>query len=874
MARPCCPRRIGVRSAIKAVAAVSFVLNSRRGARSLLLALLAAVWLASVQAAPAAAPSRITQAVDDNQRTEIRGHVHRSLAESRDLGSADPASRLDRLILVLRSSPDQQAALERFLERVQTRHTAEYHQWLKPAEFASRFGVSASDRAVVKSWLLAHGLHVDDEPAGGRLIVFSGTVGQVGGAFGVRMHHYEWRGQRHLANANNPSVPTALAGVVGGLASLHDFRHQPQLVRRQSAPQWTTGGTNYIAPSDFAVIYDLAATRSAGLTGTGRSIAILGRSDVVTADMAAFQSDFGLPANAPQIIHNGAAPGRVSKDETESDLDLEWSAGVAPGATIKFVTSASTQTSDGIDLSAAYAVSNNVADIISLSYGSCENAGDISAGNPPYYQQLWQQAAAQGISVFVASGDSGAAGCDASGSTRAVGGLGVNKLCSSPYSTCVGGTEFAADAGTAQSTFWAPGNSALPTSQASALSYIGESAWNQSGTVVTNGDLYASGGGASLYFAKPAWQVATGVPADGRRDVPDVSLTAASNHDAYLILSSDGQTGSTLEAIGGTSASTPALAGIAALVAQSQGQRLGNINPVLYNLSNLQAAGGAQVFHRITSGNNSVPGQTGFAASTSNAAYSLVSGLGSLDGAQLIAHWNDVSSSSPTPSLVVLRPGVSTVGLTLSVSSTTAWTVSGAPSWLTVTPASGVGPATLNFTATANTGTAARSATITVAGQVLTITQAAGSGTTAKALASSSNLSLGSSPTGTAAPTQRVQIGNVGNAALTLASVAVAGSQAGDFGIAGSCVSGLSMPAGGSCYVDVLFTPGAAGSRSASLQVTSNDAASPLVVALSGTGTSGGGGSTAAVPLPAWAQGLLAFGLLFVLTRGLARSRS
>jgi len=855
----------------KATAAVSFVSNSRRVAQSLFLALLAILSLASARAAPAGAPARVTQAVDDNQRTEIRGHVHRSLAESRDLGSADPASRLDRLILVLRPSADQQAALDRFLERVQTRHAAEYHHWLKPAEFASRFGVSTSDRAAVKGWLRAHGLHVDDEPAGGRLIVFSGTVNQVSGAFGVRMHNYEWRGQRHLANANNPTVPTALAGVVGGLASLHDFRHQPQFVRRQAAPQWNTGGANYIAPSDFATIYDLATTYSAGVTGTGRSIAILGRSDVVTGDMAAFQSDFGLPANAPQIIHNGTAPGRVSKDETESDLDLEWSAGVAPGATIKFVTSANTQTSDGIDLSAAYAVSNNVADIISLSYGSCEISTDISAGNPPYYQQLWQQAAAQGISVFVSSGDSGAAGCDASGSTKAVGGAAVNKLCSSPYTTCVGGTEFAADAGTAQSTFWSSGNSALPTSQASALSYIGESAWNQSGTVVANGDLYASGGGASIYFAKPAWQYAAGVPADGWRDVPDVSLTAASNHDAYLILSSDGQTGSTLEAIGGTSASTPALAGIVALVAQSQGQRLGNINPALYNLSNLQAAGGAPVFHRITSGNNSVPGQAGFSASTGNAAYSLVSGLGSIDGAQLIAHWNDVPSSSPAPSFVVLRPAVSTVGLTLSVSSTTAWTVSGAPSWLTVTPASGIGPATLNFTATANTGTTPRSATITVAGHVLTITQAAGSGTTAKVLASSSSLAFGSSVAGTTASTQRVQIGNIGNAALTLGTVTVSGSQAGDFSTAGSCVNGLSMPAGASCYIDVLFTPGATGSRAATLQVTSNDAGSPLAVSLSGTGTSGG--SAAAVPLPTWAQGLLAFGLLFVLRRGLAQRR-
>ena len=854
---------------------VSFVSNAPRGLRPLITGLIAAFFVVAAHAAPGATPRRITQPIDDSRRAEI-GHVHRSLSESRDLGSVDASTRLDRLILMLRSSPAQEAALERFLTSVQTPGDAEYHHWLTQAEFGSRYGVQSTDRDAIKAWLQTHGLHVDDEPAGGRLIVFSGTVGQVSAAFGIRMHNYDWRGQRHLANANKPTVPAALSGVIGGLASLHDFRHQPLLIRSQVAPQWNTGGSNYIAPSDFAVIYDLSASNAGGLTGAGRSIAVLGRSDVVAGDLSTFQSEFGLAVNAPQIIHNGKAPGRVSGDETESDLDLEWSAAVAPGATTKFVTSASTRTSDGIDLSAAYAVSNNVADIISLSYGSCESSADVTAATSSYYHQLWQQAAAQGISVFVASGDSGAAGCDASGSTTAVNGPAVNKLCSSPYSTCVGGTEFTADAGAAQSTFWAVGNSALPTAQASALSYIGEAAWNESGTVVANGNLYASGGGASLYFAKPSWQYATGVPADGRRDVPDVALTAASNHGAYLIVSSDGHAGSALEAIGGTSASTPAFAGMVALIAQSQGQRLGNVNPALYNLSSLQATGGAQVFHRITSGNNSVPGQTGFAASPGNAAYSLVSGLGSVDGAQLIAHWNDgvSTTSGATPSFVVLPASASVGAITLSVASRTAWTavVSGSSSWLTVTPSSGVGPSALTYTATANGGASSRTALITVAGQVVTLTQASGTGTAPKVLASTSSLSFGSSAAGVSAPTQRLQIGNIGSLALVLGSVVASGSQPSDFGIAGDCTDGLVMPPGGTCYIDLMFTPGSAGSRTATLNVTSNDAASPLVVSLSGTGTDTISATTLAVPFPVWAQGLMALGLLIVGWRARARA--
>ena len=196
-------------------------------------------------------------------------------------------------------------------------------------------------------------------------------------------------------------------------------------------------------------------------------------------------------------------------------------------------------------------------------------------------------------------------------------------MCSSPYSTCVGGSEFSADVSNPGS-YWSTGNAS--GTRASALSYIPEAVWNQSGSVSGGVDLWASGGGASIYFAKPAWQLAAGVPSDGRRDVPDVALSASSVHDGYVLFSSDGHPAGTVLIIGGTSAAAPSMAGIAVLVAQSQNGRVGNFNPVLYGLSGMQANGGAPVFNLITSGNNSVPGQTGFSASSSDPTYNQATG--------------------------------------------------------------------------------------------------------------------------------------------------------------------------------------------------------------------------------------------------------
>lgn len=600
---------------------------------------------------------RLVNAIDDSQRVILTGNRHPKATPDHDIGAVQDDERFTQLILSLKSDRDQQAALEKYLgsERRDGR--------LTPAEFGRHFGVAQADLDRIRQWLTAHGFAIDQIAAGRRAIIFSGTAAQIRSAFHTSIHRYSIDGKIHQANDSEPEIPAALADLVGGVVGLNDFRRQPLHDAAQAEPNYTSGGTHYLSAGDYGTIYHIAPLYAAGITGQGRSIAILGRTDVDLGDIQQFRSAMNLPANTPQVIVNGTDPGYQTGDEQESDLDLEWAGAVAPGATIKFVTSANSATADGIDLSAQYAVNNNVADIISLSYGSCEKSmGKSGVG---FYDNLWQQAAAQGMTVLVSSGDSGAAGCDAATASTATHGQGVNGLCSSSYSTCVGGARF--DDTANPSLYWSSSNGSGMTS---ALSYIPELVWNESGSNGGSG-LWATGGGASIYISKPAWQTTPGVPADGKRDVPDVALNAAA-HDGYLGYSSDNSTRTrTLYVFSGTSASAPAFAGLIALVNQKTGYRQGNANPALYGLANLQANNGVPaVFHQITSGNNSVPGVTGFSASTAAPAYNQATGLGSVDANTMVSHWTDLLPASGTSVASGANPIVAGAGVTFTAAVT------------------------------------------------------------------------------------------------------------------------------------------------------------------------------------------------------------
>src|SRR5271166_759732 len=649
---------------------------------------------------------RVTGVVDDRAIVARPGNVHPLARAEFDTGLAPSETRMDRMILLLKPDAVQEAALEALPAAQQDPQSPEYRRWLTPEEYGARFGVADSDLNTLVAWLTAHGFQVEPAPASRRQIVFSGTAGQVQVAFHTEVHLYNVNGARHSANAQDPGIPQAFGEVVAGVVSLNDFESQPMhrglAPIGSSKPEFTSGSSHYLAPADFATIYDSASLYTQSIDGTGQSVAVAGRSNLNLSDVQSFRSQFGLPANNPTVIVNGTNPGVLSSSEqTEATLDVEWSGASAPKASVQLVVSASTNTSDGIALSSQYIVNNNLAPVMTLSFGNCEAA--IGAAGNQLWNSLWQQAAAQGMTVLVAAGDSGAAGCDSPSSATAVQGAGVNGLCSSPYSTCVGGTQFSDTAN--PGAYWSASNN---STFASALSYIPESAWNQGGTVAGGSDLWAGGGGASQVYSKPAWQSAPGVPADGRRDVPDVSLTA-STHDAYII-----EMNGSLYAVGGTSAPTPAFAGLTALAAQKAAARLGNANPGLYALAASQANAGPAVFHDATSGNNSVPGQTGFSAGVG---YDLATGLGSVDAALLVNHWGGGATSTPAFQLSASAPSVSfapggsaSVTLNVSVSggfnSAVTFATGTLPSGLTAsfTPASlaspGSGSSTLKLNST------------------------------------------------------------------------------------------------------------------------------------------------------------------------------
>ena len=617
----------------------------------------------------AQAPRRITQAVTDSSAVRLGNTTHHLAIPANEAGRVAPGFPMERILLPLKSSPQQQAALDRLLAEQQDPGSPHYHQWLRPEDYGQRFGPAQEDLDAVVHWLESRGFQVTAIARGRTVIEFRGSASQVESAFHTEMHRYLAGGRSYVANSTDISIPEALAPVVAGVVSLDDFPRRP-LHHVVSLPEANlSGGSHAMAPYDFAAIYDVAPLWSNGFDGAGQTIAIAGRTDIMMSDVTLFRSTFGLPGNNTQVVLNGTDPGIVSSDDqTEATLDVEWAGAVARGATVEFVVSASTSSSDGVDLSSMYIVNNNIAPVMSLSFGDCE--ADLGAGGNQFYAGLWSQAAAEGISVFVAAGDSGSAGCDAPMSsgrrganttTPAVMGFAVSGLASTPYNVAVGGTEFNDTA--SPSTWW---NSTNDSQEASAKGYIPEVVWNESSYTTpgaaANG-LWAGAGGVSAIYATPSWQTGSGVPAADpgsgghHRYMPDVSLNGA-GHDGYLIY----QNGS-LGLVGGTSASSPSMAGMMVLIDHYTGARNGNPNPQFYAL----ASKAPSVYHDVTSGTNAVPcvgGSPNCSSTTASVGvmngysagpgFDLATGWGSLDAYALALNWG--ANGTPAPAIGALSP--------------------------------------------------------------------------------------------------------------------------------------------------------------------------------------------------------------------------
>jgi hypothetical protein len=698
------------------------------------------------------APQLITQPVNDLERTVLKGNTHPLARAAFDRGAAPSSLSMQRMILVLQPSAIQQSSLHALLDAQQTRGSATYHQWLTPQQFGQRFGPADSDLEAVKAWLESSGFKINSVSKGRTAIEFSGNAGQVQDAFHTAMHSYQVDGKQYWANATDPSIPSALAPVVKGVLSLYNFPRHMQSTIKGSATRagdsglplytYSQGTSTYydLGPTDFATIYNVLPLWNAGIDGTGQTIAIVGETDINLTDIETFRSLFGLPANDPNIILNGTDPG-MTGDEPEADLDVSWSGAVAKNATIDLVVSATTASSLGVDLSALYIVDNNLAPIMSESYGECE-ATLGNAGNQ-FYNSLWQQASAQGITVVIAAGDSGSAGCDDFNTALfASDGLAVSGYASTPYNVAVGGTDFDQTA-TTVTNYWSATNNA--TTGASALGYIPETTWNQScagqgaASCLSTSDylnIVAGSGGPSncssvdangnclAGYAKPSWQTGAGVPQDGVRDMPDVSLFASAgfNGSAYIICEGDmtffgikqgyynpcSLANQSFWGIGGTSAAAPTFAGIMALVDQKTASRQGNANYVLYSLaaqsgascnSSTAETGAASsknscAFYDITNGNNSVPcaanspncgtapadtfGILTDPANPSNPAwittpgYDLATGLGSINAANLVTAWSAATFNPTVTTLTNLSPANLVHGQSVNVSVTVA----------------------------------------------------------------------------------------------------------------------------------------------------------------------------------------------------------
>jgi len=624
--------------------------------------------------AQAGPQDRVLQAIDQSQMTALRGNVHPLARAEFDQGQVDPGMQIPNISINFKLSAAQQADLDQLVAQQQDPASPNYHRWLTPEQYAARFGMSQGDLARITAWLQSQGFTDIQVARSHTRISFSGTAAQVDAAFQTEIHNYLVEGETHFANATEPSVPGAFADTVLAFSDLHSFRPKPRL---RPTAHFTSSqtGNHFLTPGDFATIYDLTPLYNAGFDGTGITIAVSGQTFINVARANTFRSLSGLSVNPPQLFltPNTGTSAVVSGDVDEANIDVEWSGGVAKGATILFDYAGATgSVFDAI----TDAIENDRAPIVSTSYGNCESM----IGTPASIlslQSLVQHGNSQGQSMVAAAGDDGAADCE-NGTKSATTGLAVDVPGSIPEVTSVGGSEFMGDNTLGSDPpYWAAATNGTTDNISSALTYIPEMAWNDTATV---GTLSAGGGGkSSIFTTKPTWQAAL-TPADGVRDVPDISLNASDAHDSYLICSELDQanlqscangfrdSNGNLYAFGGTSVSAQAFAGVLAIINQATNSNgLSVANKELYAL----AASTPSAFHDITTGSNIVPciqGSTNCPATapfqigySAGPGYDLATGLGSLEVNNLTRAWPGFSAT-PTPSYSISVSSVTVSG--------------------------------------------------------------------------------------------------------------------------------------------------------------------------------------------------------------------
>ena len=693
-------------------------------------------------------PRVIREPVDDGNRATLKGNTRPEANAKNDRGRVADDLLMEHMLLQLRRSAAQEQALEQFVDQLHDPSSPSFHQWLSAQEFGNKFGLADEDLNAITGWLQSHDLTVNGVYPSGVVIDFSGTAAQVRNAFHTEIHDLDVHGEKHIANMNDPEVPAALLPAVVGIVSLHDFRPRP-MHKPHVDYTFSSSGFVYqaVVPADLATIYNLNPLFLGGYSGQGQTIVAIEDTNLYSSsDWTTFRSTFGLSGYTsgslttvhplpPSGPNNCANPGVVRGNDGEAALDVEWASAAAPSATIEVASCADTFTTFGglIALQNLINESSTPPAIMSISYGECEAANGAAANAA--YSSAYQQAVAEGVSVFVSSGDEGAASCDANAS-QATHGIGVSAFASTPYNVAVGGTDFGDTYAGTNSAYWNAGNT---STYGSATSYIPEIPWNDScasvliaNYVTGSSTTYGSSGfcnspsGASFLttasgsggpsgcatgapsssgvvsgtcqgYAQPSWQSGVvGIPNDGVRHIPDVSLFAANGvwGHYYVYCFSDLASGgarctgapSGWSGAGGTSFSSPTMAGIQALVNQKTASRQGNPNYVYYDLaaneyggsgnascdsSNGNLAAGSCIFYDVTLGDMDVncgsgtpncytPSGSNGVLSTPDGSYSpaygttvgwdFATGIGSVNAYNLVSNWPQAGPTrTPTP---------------------------------------------------------------------------------------------------------------------------------------------------------------------------------------------------------------------------------
>jgi len=617
----------------------------KRSYYDLRLALLAATaCMGAASQAAAETPRLVTQAVDDAQTIRLPGNTRPEASAKFDRGAVADGFALNHMQLLLKRPAETDAALDGLITALHDRSSPLYQHWLTAEEFGARYGAADADISAVTTWLTSHGFTVNSVSVGRTTIDFSGTAAQVRDAFHTEIHNLDVDGVHHIANMSDPWIPAALRGVVDGIVSLHDFRPHTYMKPKTQYTFSSGGGTYYaMTPADLATVYNLTPLFKAGITGKGQTVVVIEDTDVYTAaDWTTFRKTFGLSSYKdatfttvhpkPSKGSNNCSDPHVNDAEGEAILDAEWASSSAPDATIELASCADSTTTFGGLLALQNLLEAKTAPtIVSISYGECETLNGATANAA--YNAAYKEAVTLGTSVFVASGDDGAAICNGHGD-NATYGIGVSGFASTPYNVAVGGTDFGDTAAGTNTTYWSSKNTKY---YGSALSYVPEIPWNDScassviftylgfkeaygtsgacnnSTIQNDGLITTAGGsggpsgcatgtpkvtgvvgGTCKGYAKPTWQKLVGNPADKVRDIPDVSLFAANGlWSHYLVFcDTDPNDGGTCSGApenwlgaGGTSFASPIMAGIQALVDEKQGKTQGNPNVEYYKLA-------------------------------------------------------------------------------------------------------------------------------------------------------------------------------------------------------------------------------------------------------------------------------------------------